>query len=88
MNERENDHESLIINEVQLLLAKKRTSLAAVPGSGWSVCGNSGASVRGNWVPRRGENQMGPVHRRKNRLSAVPFCRGRCYRKLLFFDYF
>jgi len=27
---RENDHESLIINEVQLLLAEKRTSLAAI----------------------------------------------------------
>ena len=27
---RENDHESLIINEVQLLLAEKRTALAAI----------------------------------------------------------
>ncbi|MGD8531597.1 MAG: hypothetical protein PVG97_11500 [Syntrophobacterales bacterium] len=30
MNERENDQESLIINEVQLLLAEKRTSLATL----------------------------------------------------------
>jgi uncharacterized membrane protein YidH (DUF202 family) len=29
-NDREDDHESLIINEVQLLLAEKRTSLAAI----------------------------------------------------------
>ena len=29
-NDREYDHESLIINEVQLLLAEKRTSLAAI----------------------------------------------------------
>lgn len=29
-NRREDDHESLIINEVQLLLAEKRTSLAAL----------------------------------------------------------
>ena len=29
-NERKNDHESLIINEVQLLLAEKRTSLASM----------------------------------------------------------
>jgi uncharacterized membrane protein YidH (DUF202 family) len=29
-NGREDDHESLIINEVQLLLAEKRTSLAAL----------------------------------------------------------
>ncbi len=30
VNDREDDHESLIINEVQLLLAEKRTSLAAM----------------------------------------------------------
>jgi uncharacterized membrane protein YdbT with pleckstrin-like domain len=30
MNEKENDQESLIINEVQLLLAEKRTSLATM----------------------------------------------------------
>jgi uncharacterized membrane protein YidH (DUF202 family) len=30
MSKRENDHESLIINEVQLLLAEKRTSLATM----------------------------------------------------------
>ena len=30
INGREDDHESLIINEVQLLLAEKRTSLAAI----------------------------------------------------------
>lgn len=29
-SDRENDHESLIINEVQLLLAEKRTALAAI----------------------------------------------------------
>jgi hypothetical protein len=31
INERENGHESLIIKEVQLLLAEKRTSLKASP---------------------------------------------------------
>lgn len=29
-SDRENDHESVIINEVQLLLAEKRTALAAI----------------------------------------------------------